>query len=120
VSIPDLRDAADRAPTSAADLRGADETVGAQAERTELAWVRTALAAGGLAALATRLIGADHAMAALAIGAVIALPGLVASWWRIAALRRHAEPPPPRVAAVSLLAATVVAVDVLVLALLVL
>lgn len=118
MSTPDVRADGDHPATGSPDLP-ADEAVGAQAERTELAWVRTALAAGGLAALAARLIGADQVVAALLTGAVTALPGLVASWWRITALRRHAEPPPPPVAAVTLLVATVVAVDVLVLAFLV-
>lgn len=120
MSASDVRVDGDQSPTSAVDGPGADEAAGAQAERTELAWVRTALAAGGLAALAARLIAADHAVAALVIGAAVAVPGLVASWWRITALRRHAEPPPPRAAAVGLLAAMVAAVDVLVLVFLVL
>ncbi len=90
--------------------------IGAQAERTEMAWVRTALASGGLGAVAVRMSGADALWISLGVGVLVSLPGLIASWWRIRSLRVHPEPPAPRTAGVVLLVATVVLVDLLVLA----
>jgi uncharacterized membrane protein YidH (DUF202 family) len=91
-----------------------------QAERTELAWVRTVLAAAGLAAVAVRLSGRDFGLGfALVLGTLVAVPGLFAAWWRVGSLREP-EPAPPRQAAVAVLAGTVAAVDALVLALVVL
>jgi uncharacterized membrane protein YidH (DUF202 family) len=91
------------------------EAIGAQAERTEMAWVRTALASGGLGAVSVRMLGADAVWLALAVGVLVSLPGLVASWWRIRGLRRQPEPAAPRPAGAALVVATVVLVDVLVL-----
>jgi uncharacterized membrane protein YidH (DUF202 family) len=91
------------------------EAIGAQAERTEMAWVRTALASGGLGAVAVRMSGADALWLSLAVGVLVSLPGLIASWWRIRGLRRQPEPAAPRPAGAALLIATVVLVDVLVL-----
>lgn len=92
-----------------------------QAERTELAWVRTVLACAGLAAVAVRLSGRDLSLGfALTMGALVAVPGLFAAWWRVGGLRTLPEPAPPRQAAVAVLAGTVAAVDVLVLTLVIL
>lgn len=94
----------------------ADELVGAQAERTELAWVRTTLACAALAVTAGRLAGPGIGLtAALALGVLVAGPGLVASWWRLRSLRVRPEPAPPRVAGVAMLAGSIVVVDALVL-----
>jgi uncharacterized membrane protein YidH (DUF202 family) len=96
-----------------------DELLGTQAERTELAWVRTTLACAALAALSGRLADVDVNLAVpLGLGLLIALPGAVASVWRTRALRRHPEPPPPSAAGVAMLAGSVVLADVVVLALL--
>jgi hypothetical protein len=87
-----------------------------QAERTEMAWVRTTLACAGLAALATRLVDArSELVVAVGLGLFVALPGLVASWWRIGGLRTRPHPAPPRVAGVALLAGSVALVDLAVL-----
>ncbi len=95
---------------------------GLQAERTELAWVRTALSCGGLAVVATHLADDKFAAAgAVLVGAVVAVPGLVGFRLRIGRLRRGWSGP-PRVAgagAVRLLVATVVLADLIALATLV-
>jgi uncharacterized membrane protein YidH (DUF202 family) len=91
------------------------EEIGAQAERTEMAWVRTALASGGLGAVSVRMLGADALWLSLAVGIFVSLPGLTASWWRIRGLRAQPEPAAPRAAGVALVVVTVVLVDVLVL-----
>ena len=89
---------------------------GAQPERTELAWVRTGLSCAGLAALALRVADrpADLAVV-LVVGMVVALPGLLAAWWRVRDLRDSGVPPAPRPSAVALLAGSIVAVDLAVL-----
>jgi uncharacterized membrane protein YidH (DUF202 family) len=89
------------------------ELVGTQVERTELAWVRTSLACAGLVVLAVQLAfdGVGPAPG-LAIGALVALPGLVAAWWRIRGLRTAPTPEPPRSAGVALLAGSVALVEV--------
>ncbi len=81
---------------------------GLQSERTELAWVRTALACGALAAVATRLAG-DHVPfgIALLLGGLVALPGVVAGAVRIRALRRPAMPAAVSPVGVALLSASV-------------
>jgi uncharacterized membrane protein YidH (DUF202 family) len=93
---------------------------GLQAERTQLAWVRTALAAGALAAVATRLTrGGPSLPLAVVFGLVVAMPGVVAALARIHALQRT---PVPRAAApwtVALLAASLALADALALALLI-
>jgi hypothetical protein len=87
-----------------------------QAERTEMAWVRTTLACAGLAALATRLVAArSELVIAVGLGLLVALPGLVASWWRVGGLRIRPHPTPPRVAGAALLAGSVALVDLAVL-----
>ena len=96
------------------------DTTGLQAERTQLAWVRTALAAGALAAVATRLTREGPSLVdAVVFGLVVALPGAAAALARIQALGRQ---PVPRAAApwtVALLAASLALADALALALLV-
>jgi uncharacterized membrane protein YidH (DUF202 family) len=95
------------------------DVVETQVERTELAWARTSLACAGLGALAIHLTFADLGLApSLAIGAVAAAPGLVASWWRIRGLRAAPAPEPPRVAGAAILAGTVATVDLATLVLL--
>jgi Domain of unknown function (DUF202) len=85
---------------------------GLQVERTELAWVRTALGCGGLSVLATHLAGRGVGPGwALVVGAVVAIPGLLASGLRVRGLRTQAgrAPVPPR--AVALLVTTVALAD---------
>jgi uncharacterized membrane protein YidH (DUF202 family) len=94
------------------------DDLGTQSERTELAWVRTTLACAALAVLAVRLAGQGlGAPTALALGALVAAPGLTASWWRSRELRSRPEPDPPSTVDVAAVAASVVLVDVLVLVL---
>ncbi|HET6949454.1 MAG TPA: DUF202 domain-containing protein [Acidimicrobiales bacterium] len=105
-------------PPVAGDDAGPDR--GLQAERTELAWVRTALACGALGAISARVGAASLPLAAaLLLGALAALPGLAASATRIAALRAFGLPAAPRRRDVALLAGSVVAADLVVLAVLV-
>jgi uncharacterized membrane protein YidH (DUF202 family) len=92
------------------------ERFGAQAERTEMAWVRTTLACAGLAALAARLLADTTSLPVLvALGVLVAVPGLVASWWRVAGLRVRPEPLPAPTAGVAMLAGSVAVVDLVVL-----
>jgi hypothetical protein len=80
-------------------------------ERTALAWTRTALTCAALAAISLRLVDRHAEVAAvLAFGVVVAVPGLVASWWRLRDLLAGPPHPPPRLA-VGLLAGTVALVD---------
>lgn len=96
------------------------DRTGLQAERTQLAWVRTALAIGALAAVATRLAGdAPSAVLAVGLGVAAALPGLAAAVVRIRALQRRAVPKAAPPSTVALLATSLALADVLVLALLV-
>ena len=96
------------------------DATGLQAERTQLAWVRTALAATALAAVATRLTGGGPSLVlAVVFGLVVAMPGGAAALARIRTLERQ---PVPRAAApwtVALLATSLALADVLALALLV-
>jgi uncharacterized membrane protein YidH (DUF202 family) len=93
------------------------QRVGAQAERTEMAWVRTTLTCAGLAVAAIRFLGSlASTPVALAAGVAVALPGLVASWWRVTDLRSRPEPEPPRLMGAALLAGSVVVVGLIVLA----
>lgn len=87
---------------------------GLQAERTELAWVRTALACGALTTLTGRL-GGGPAPVSYVLGAAVGATGIAAAVLRIGTLRRARVPagsPPPRLA-VALLAASVVAADLM-------
>ncbi len=98
---------------------GATESLGTPAERTELAWVRTTLACAGLAVLALRLADDDaESLTALALGVLVAGPGLIASWGRSRELRARPVPAPPRVVDVAAITGSIALVDVVVLALL--
>lgn len=102
-----------------ADRRGedgnADEAIETQIERTELAWMRTALACAALGAAAVRLTGRASVALAVGLAVVVGSMGLAASWWRIRGLRATAEPLPPHAAGVAMLAGAVALVDVIVL-----
>ena len=90
----------------------APDVLETQVERTELAWMRTSLAAAGLGALAVHLFASVALVPGLVLGVLVAAPGLVASWWRIRGLRATPTPRAPRPAGVAMLAGTVVLVDV--------
>lgn len=91
-------------------VRGPDPAL--PTERTALAWTRTALTCAGLAAVSLRLVDRHADVAAVfAFGVLVAVPGLVASWWRLRDLLSSPPHAPPRLA-VGLLAGTVVLVDV--------
>jgi uncharacterized membrane protein YidH (DUF202 family) len=101
-----------------ADADGAADIAETQVERTELAWARTSLASAGLGALAVHLAFDDLGLVlGLAIGALVATPGLVAAWWRIRGLRTSAVPQAPRHEGVAILAGTVALVGTVTLAL---
>jgi len=108
-------------PTAGSDdPAGGSDLVETQIERTEMAWARTALACAALAAFSTHLTGVEARLpAAVAIAALVGLPGLVASWWRIRGLRAAPRPEAPRTVGVALLAGAVVVSDLVALALLV-
>jgi uncharacterized membrane protein YidH (DUF202 family) len=92
------------------------ERFGTQAERTEMAWVRTTLACAGLAVLAARLLVETTSLAVLVVmGVLVAAPGLVASWWRVSGLRALPEPRPAPTAGAAALAGSVAVVDLVVL-----
>jgi len=95
-----------------------DVAPGLAAERTGLAWVRTALAAAALATLATR-VGDDPVSALLAavLGVAVVVPGVAACAERVAALRAGDEVAVLRRRAAALLATSVVLADVVALAL---
>jgi len=89
-----------------------DATPGLAAERTGLAWVRTALAAAALATLVTR-VGDDPVSVRLAavLGAAVVVPGVAACVVRVAALRAGGEVAVLRRRAAALLALSVVLAD---------
>lgn len=96
------------------------DATGLQAERTQLAWVRTALAAAALAAIAARLTASGPSLVlAGTFGLAVALPGATAAWARIRTLARQPTPGPAAPWTVALLATSLVLADVLALALLV-
>jgi hypothetical protein len=96
-----------------------EDLVETQVERTEMAWARTALACAGLAALSASGVNSGaSAWVALVVGGLVAVPGLVASGWRIRGLRAAPQPNPPRTLGVALLAGSVAVVDVVMLVLL--
>lgn len=95
-------------PADGAPGTGGPDVVETQVERTELAWARTALASAGLGALALHLAVGDLGwQLGLAIGALAAMPGLIAAWWRIRDLRAAPIPRPPRREGVAVLTGTV-------------
>jgi uncharacterized membrane protein YidH (DUF202 family) len=97
-----------------------DRTGGLQAERTELAWVRTAMACGALAIVATRLSGHGATLGwALGLGVAVAVPGLAAATIRLHGLRRRPEPQLARRPEIALLAISLALADVLALVLMV-
>jgi uncharacterized membrane protein YidH (DUF202 family) len=91
---------------------------GLAAERTGLAWVRTALAAAALATLATR--GGDDPVSVLlaaVLGVAVVVPGVAACAMRVGALRAGDEVAVLRRRAAALLATSVALADVVALAL---
>jgi uncharacterized membrane protein len=95
-------------------------TTGLQAERTQLAWVRMALATGALAAVATRLTqGGPSLVVAVVFGLVVAAPGFTAALARIHALQQQPVPSAAAPWTVALLAASLALADALALVLLV-
>lgn len=95
---------------------------GLQAERTTLAWVRTALVCAALTSVAVHLAGGTgERLVAAAAGLAVAVVGMSAAWLRMGGLHGGAgagPPPPIPPAAPALLAGAVTAADVLALALL--
>jgi uncharacterized membrane protein YidH (DUF202 family) len=90
---------------------------GLQAERTELAWVRTALVCAGLTTAMLHVAdGATSDLVAVVAGLAVGGAGVLAAALRMRTLRRPVPAPPPRSGA-ALLAACVVAADALTLAL---
>jgi hypothetical protein len=90
---------------------------GLQAERTTLAWARTALVCAGLAATTLHLADttAERALA-LAVGGLVAVAGLSATWLRMGGLGDPVEPPPKMPGLCpALLAGSVILADVAVL-----
>jgi uncharacterized membrane protein YidH (DUF202 family) len=96
------------------------DRTGLQAERTQLAWVRTALATGALAAVATRLEdGGIPVVVAVVLGVAAAVPGVAAAMLRIRALQRQRVPAPAAPSTVVLLTTSLVLADIVALAFLV-
>ena len=94
------------------------EVRGLQAERTELAWIRTALSCGALTTVTAHLGGGSvPGIVSGGLGALVGAIGVTAAVLRIRALRGVGPAPPPR-RAVALLAASVVAADLVAVALL--
>ena len=91
---------------------------GLQAERTELAWVRTALSGAGLALVAAR-VGPDPASFTLAVvtGAAVMALGFAACLSRTRSLASRTRPIAAGPVAVGLLAASVALAEVVTLVL---
>ena len=91
---------------------------GLQTERTELAWVRTALSGAGLALVALR-VGPDPASVpvALVTGVVVTALGLLACLRRTRSLSAHGPTVAASAVAVGLLTASVTLAEVVTLAL---
>jgi uncharacterized membrane protein YidH (DUF202 family) len=94
-----------------------EEDRGLQAERTELAWIRTALSCGALTTIAGHLGGgAVPGLVSAGLGGTIAAVGVAAAVLRIGTLRGPTPASPPR-QAVALLTASIVAANLVALAL---
>jgi uncharacterized membrane protein YidH (DUF202 family) len=92
---------------------------GLQAERTELAWIRTALSCGALTTVTAHLGSTSvPGIVSAGLGGAVGAVGVAAAVLRIGTLRGPAPAPPPRRAA-ALLAASIVAADLVALALIV-
>jgi uncharacterized membrane protein YidH (DUF202 family) len=93
---------------------------GLQAERTTLAWARTALLCAGLAVTAVHLADSDRERAlALVVGGIVAWAGILAAWLRMGNLASAVSPGPiAPTASPALLAGSVVLADVAVLVIL--
>jgi len=91
---------------------------GLQAERTELAWVRTALSGAGLALVATR-VGPDplSLQVALVTGVAVTALGLLACVLRTRSLADRTRPVAASTVAVALLTASVTLAELVALAL---
>jgi uncharacterized membrane protein YidH (DUF202 family) len=95
------------------------EERGLQAERTELAWIRTALSCGALTSITGHLGGASvPGIVSAGLGGAVGAVGVAAALLRISTLRGPTPAPPPR-RAVALLAGSIVAADLVALALIV-
>jgi len=96
-----------------------DPPPGLQAERTELAWVRTALSGAGLALVALR-VGPDPppVPVALVTGALVSVLGLLACLLRTRSLATRGRTVAASTVAVALLTASVVLAEAVTLALL--
>jgi uncharacterized membrane protein YidH (DUF202 family) len=91
---------------------------GLQAERTSLAWLRTALACAGLAAVASRLTDTPGPrVAAVVAGLLVGVAGLAAWWLRTDRLHGEAPPEAP-FACAALLAGAIATADVVAITLL--
>jgi hypothetical protein len=97
-----------------------DPPPGLQAERTELAWVRTALSGAGLGLVAMR-VGPDPLAlpVALVTGALVATLGLLACLLRTRSLAAPTRPVAASRVSVALLAASVTLAEVVTLVLVV-
>jgi putative membrane protein len=92
---------------------------GLQAERTSLAWLRTALSCAGLAGLTANLVETgDARIAAVVAGLLVGTAGLLAAWYRSHALTDDTPGAAP-LACGALLAGAVAGADVIAIVLLV-
>ena len=91
---------------------------GLQAERTSLAWLRTALSCAGIAAVASRLTDAPGPrLAAVVAGLLVGVAGVTA-WWLRSDRLHGAAPPEAPFACAALLAGAIAVADLVAVALL--